>query len=98
MNETGDRKAFISRIGTFFLILGVLVIIIFIATDIGDEAYFRYFFIGIILLSIGFILKRMSAPPPPPSKRFEGIRKIQQKSRDAKAKKDAAKNDPKKKK
>ncbi len=93
MDEEGDRKAFISRIGTFFLILGLMVLILFVASDIGDKTYFSYFFIGVILFSIGFILKRMSAPPPPPSKRFEGIRKIQQKNREAKANKEAAKKD-----
>ena len=98
MDEEGDRKAFISRIGTFFLILGLMVLILFVASDIGDKTYFSYFFIGVILLSIGFILKRMSAPPPPPSKRFEGIRKMQQKNREAKANKEAAKKDPGKKK
>jgi len=91
MDEDGDRKAFISRIGTFFLILGLLIIILFVASDVGDTTYFSYFFIGIILLAAGFILKRMAVPPPPSNKRFEGIRKLQQKSREAKAKKEAAK-------
>jgi hypothetical protein len=98
MGEEGDRKAFISRIGTFFILLGVLVVILFIASDLGDTTYFRYFFIGVFLLTAGFILKRMAAPPQPPSKRFEGIRKIQQKRREAKITKEATKNDPKKKK
>jgi hypothetical protein len=91
MDEEDDRKAFISRIGTFFLIMGLLVVILFIASDLGNVTYFRYFFIGIILLSAGLILKRLSAPPPSPSKRFEGIRIWQQKRRDTKAKKRSSK-------
>ena len=98
MDQEGDRKAFISRIGTFFVLLGVLVVILFIASDLGDVTYFRYFFIGVFLLSAGFILKRMTAPPAPASKRFEGLRKFQQKRREAKITKEAAKKDPKKKK
>ena len=96
--EEGDRKAFISRIGTFFVITGLLVVILFIASDLGDVTYFRYFFIGVILLSIGFILKRMTASAPAPGKRFEGIRTWQKKRREVKAKKETPKNDPKKKK
>ena len=41
-------------------------------------------------------MRRKFAPPPGPGKRFEGIRKMQQKRREAKAKKEAAKNPPKK--
>ena len=31
----GDRSAFISRIGTFFLLLGILLVILFIASDVS---------------------------------------------------------------
>jgi hypothetical protein len=97
MDEEGDRKAFISRIGTFFLLLGAIVMILFIASDMGSQTYFSYFFIGVILISAGLIMKRMTASPPAPNKRFEGLRKMQQKNREDKAKKEAAKKDPKKK-
>jgi predicted membrane channel-forming protein YqfA (hemolysin III family) len=93
-----ERKGFISRIGTFFLLLGLAVVILFIASDIGQQTAFSYFFIGIILFSIGFVFKRMSAPSPKPSNRFEGIRRLQQQRREAKAKKEAQKKDAKKKK
>ena len=98
MDEDSERKAFISRIGTFFLLLGVLVVILFIASDMGEETYFRYFFIGAVLLVAGLILKRMAAPPPTVSKRFEWIRKSRQKQREAKIKKETPKNDQNKKK
>jgi hypothetical protein len=95
--DNGERKAFISRIGTLLLLMGVLVVILFIASDLGDQTYFRYFFIGVVLIAAGFIFKRMAASAPSPGKRFEGIRKIQQQRREAKAKKQAAKKDSKKK-
>ena len=45
--------------------------------------------VGIICLFVGLLLgwffKRISAPPAKPSARFEGIRKMQQKRREAKA-------------
>ena len=94
--DGGDRKVFISRIGTFFLLLGVLFVVLFIASDMGDQTYFSYFFIGVLLIATGFIFKRMAAPDPSPGKRFEAIRKLQQKRREAKEKKLAAKKDSKK--
>jgi len=94
--EDDDRKAFISRIGTFFLLLGLLVVVLFIASDMGNVTYFQYFFIGIILLSAGIILKRIGATPAMPGKRFEGLRKMRQKNQEAKNKKEAGKTDPKK--
>lgn len=157
MGEEGDRKAFISRIGTFFLLIGALLVIIFIASDIsradhvsraalgpnisatqtyivqGVQAlqtrdagaviakqaglptpvlvlpptletnplnYVPLFCLGTIILGLGAFFKVKTAPPPAPGKRFEGIRKWQQKRREAAAKKEAAKKEkgqPKKK-
>lgn len=86
MNEDEDRNALISRIGTFFILIGVLVIFIFIASDMGEKTSFTYFFLGTILLSFGFILKRKTAAPPPPSNRFIWLRRMMQKNREARAK------------
>lgn len=94
--DNDERSLLISRIGTFFILLGLLLIILFIASDIGSTTYFSYFFIGAALLVIGWIFKRSTAHPAPPSGRFEGLRKIRQKSREAKAKKETAKKDKKK--
>ncbi len=145
--EAGDRSALISRIGTFFVLLGALLVIIFIASDVsrvdtgrianatqtyiagGVQAlqtrdagarlaiqtglptptlalprsvsnsplsYLYFFCLGALILGAGFFLRRKFAPPPTPGKRFEGLRKWQQKRREAKAKKEAAKNPPKK--
>ena len=94
--DGGERKAFISRIGTFLLLVGILVVVLFIASDRGNQATFSYFFIGMFLIAAGFIFKRMAAPEKSPSQRFEAIRKMQQKRREAKEKKLAAKKDSKK--
>lgn len=143
MGEAGsERSAFISRIGTFFLLLGILLVILFIASDIsrvdqgrianstqvyiaqGVQAlqtrdagailakqrglptptlaqptgvnsnplnYLYLFCLGTLILGLGGFMKRKFAPPPAPSKRFEGIRKMQQKRREARAKKEAEK-------
>ena len=95
--DDSGRKSFISRIGTFFLLLGVLVLVIFIASDIGKETYFGFFFFAAILFITGFVFKRMGADPTPPSKRFEAIRKMQQQRREAKLKKQLKQAEKKKK-
>lgn len=143
-----DRSALLTRIGTFFLVIGALSIIIFVASDISrvDEgrianstqlyiaqgvqalqtrdagaiiaqqngqptptldlptevnssptSYLSYFCLGIVILGLGFFMLRKFSPPPPAGKRFEGIRKMQQKQREAKAKKEAEKKGPPKK-
>jgi hypothetical protein len=140
----GDRSAFISRVGTFFVLLGALLVILFIASDIsrvdkgrianatqtyivqGVQAlqtrdagaalakqaglptptlalpasenstplnYLYLFCLGTLILGLGWLVRRKFAPPPAPSKRFEGIRKMQQKRREAKAKKEAEKKE-----
>ena len=142
--EEGDRSAFISRVGTFFLLLGVLFIILFIASDIsrvdrgrianatqtyivqGIQAmqtrdagailakqrglptpiiaqpasvnstplnYLYLFCLGTLILGLGGLMKRKFAPPPSPGKRFETIRKLQQKRREARTKREAAKKE-----
>ena len=93
-----DRKLFISRIGTFFLLLGIFGVVLFIASDIGKETKFSYFFLGVLFLALGWYFNRISAPPPVPGKRFEGIRFLQKKSREAKTKTKTEKNDKDKKK
>jgi hypothetical protein len=144
----GERSEFIARIGTFFVLLGALLIIIFIASDVSrvDEGqianstqayiaqgvqamqtrdagamlaqqlgqptptlalpannigsplnYLPFFCLGTLIFGLGFFVRHKFAPPPAPSKRFEGIRKMQQKRREAKAKKEAEQKGPPKK-
>jgi hypothetical protein len=142
-----DRNALLTRIGTFFVLLGALLIILFIASDVSrvDEgraanatqlyiaqgvqalqtrdagaiiakqngqptptlampkeisgsplSYFPFFCLGSVILGFGFFMRYKFSPPAAAGKRFEGIRKMQQKQREAQAKKEAAKNPPKK--
>jgi len=136
------RREFISRIGTFFIVVSVFALILFAASDISRNnpaiqagvtqtyivlsvqaiqtrdsaatmvaplglptptlmpvpqpggsniiAYLPAFCIGAIGLMVGWFLKRISAPPSKPNTRFEGIRKFQEKQREAKAARDAA--------
>jgi hypothetical protein len=84
-----DRKILISRMGTFFLLMGLGFMILFVASDLGDETSFSYFFLGLLCLGLGWFFKRVSAPPPKPSQRFSWLRNYMQQRRENKAKREA---------
>ncbi|MDX9991670.1 MAG: hypothetical protein RBS68_06415 [Anaerolineales bacterium] len=89
--DDGERKEFISRIGTFFLLLGFASMWLFIIADMSSATNFIYFFVSIILLVLGWNFKRITASAPKAGNRFEALRKIIQKRREAKQKKETAK-------
>src|SRR5688572_15666085 len=141
-----DRNTFISKMGTYFIVVSLFAIIIFVASDVsrndpgrkalatqiyivesvqalqtrdagstmvapgnlptptlvpiaisgtGNEIadYFPIFCLGSLGLLIGGVLKRISAPPPKPGARFEGLRRMREKQREAKAKREAEKKE-----
>ena len=60
------------RVGTFFFIVGLGLIALFILSDMSDRPQFIYFLLGLvgILVGVAFWWKAPSGPPPPPSGRF----------------------------
>jgi len=87
-----EGRSMIDRVGTFFLLMGIFFTILFVASDMGDTTNFGYFFLGLLGLATSWALKRRVAKsqPKPPS-RFAGIRKLLQKMREARAKREEAK-------
>jgi hypothetical protein len=75
-------KDFIARVGTFFLLLGVGFVLLFVASDastnITTTARTDYNLLcgGVMLLSVGFLFRRTAAPPQA-ADRFKFIKKIQ---------------------
>ena len=149
--DPNARKDFISRIGTFFIVVSLFLILVFVASDISRNnagrqagatqtfvaeavqalqtrdagaalaapqglptptlapvasrdnsddilAYAPAFCLGAFGLLVGWFLKRISTAPSKPSNRWNGIRKMQQKQREAKAQKEAKKKEKEKKK
>jgi hypothetical protein len=90
MGQDDNRDDLISRVGTFFVLLGILLVVLFIMSDAVQKTRFNYFFFGGLFMVIGLYFKRITARPPKSSNRFEAIRKWQQRQRDARAKKEAA--------
>ncbi len=68
---------FIIRVGTFFLVIGVGIFILFIASEYANEANFDYLFWSVLLVTIGIMLRRRR-PPRPPSGRFSYVRKLRE--------------------
>ena len=84
------------RVGTFFLVIGVGVMILFIASDLADQVDFDYLFIALFLLFIGWNLRRKKAPPPSAG-RFAYVQKTRDNYRKNREEKLKAKKDEKKK-
>jgi hypothetical protein len=85
--DEGERKDFISRIGTFFFLIGIATMWLFVASDMQDTPAFIFFFVSIISFVLGWYFKRITAPPKKDPGRFSFLRKLIQKSREKKQKK-----------
>jgi hypothetical protein len=89
--DEDKRSDFISRIGTFFLLLGIGLMWLFVISDMNNATNFLFFLIGAMILVGAWYFKRISAPPRKDAGRFSLIRKILQKQREAKERKEASK-------
>ena len=52
------------RMGTFFVVMGMGIFLLFVVSDVVDKVEFDYFFLAVILLVIGYYFRRKKAPPP----------------------------------
>ena len=77
------QEEFVPRIGTFLAILGIFALILFLASDFANNPDFDWLFIGMVLMGLGFILRRRAAPPPP-SGRFGLLRKLRENAKNRK--------------
>lgn len=70
----------IVRIGTFFLVMGGGVLVLFIASDFADQVDFDYLFAAMLLIGLGWMLRGKKAPPPPAG-RFSWIKGVMGKNK-----------------
>lgn len=70
-----NNDPFIVRVGTFFVVMGGGALVLFVISDLADKVNFDYFFLGALLIGIGWMFRRKRTPPPPTG-RFSGIRGI----------------------
>lgn len=77
-----DQPMYTSRIGLFFFWVGVVLVFLFIFSDIAGQPAFRYFFIGALLVIIGAVIWwRSPAAPAEPADRFRTIKKLLKKKK-----------------
>lgn len=77
------QREFVPRIGTFLILLGIFSLIFFLASDFAQMPEFDWLFIGMVLMGIGFLLRRRGAPSPPAG-RFGMLRKLRENARNRK--------------
>ena len=74
---------FIARIGTFFYIIAIGMMVLFFASDAanahnaGIATDYDYFFLSLILFVVGFLFRKRAAPPLA-ADRFRMIRKMRE--------------------
>jgi len=71
-----NRKEFVYRVGTFFLLLGVGSLIFFMLSEAVEQPQFNYFCWSMILLILGFLFRAQYKKAAVSSGRFSIIKRI----------------------
>jgi hypothetical protein len=71
---------FISRIGTFLILLGIGILILFIASEGAGSANFDYLFWALLSIIVGFFIRRRRETEAP-AERFSLLRRLRDKDR-----------------
>jgi hypothetical protein len=79
-------RELIYRVGTFFLMVGLGLILLFILSEAADYTTFDYFCWGLLFLIIGFVFRAQYKKSFPPSDRFSIFKKLTPKSKKDKGK------------
>ncbi len=82
------------RVGTFFILIGLGLLILFVGSALSRDAHYNYLLFSAAALFLGFLFRR-TAPRPEPT-RFSGIRKASQRSRQRREEREQQKKAPKK--
>jgi len=77
------------NVGQFFLLSGILLLVLYFATSQVNSPIVYYFCFGVIFLLLGVYMMWIGRNPPIASDRFRSIRRMSEKSK--KPKKDAEK-------
>ncbi len=76
-----DRKELIARIGTFFLLVGIGLLVFFFLSEAAKKVAFDYFCWGLVLLIIGFVFRGQFKKATPASGRFSLVKSLMPKSK-----------------
>jgi len=76
-------QEFLARIGTFFILVGIGILVLFVASDGAGSANFDYLFWAMLSVLLGFILRGRRSRPEP-ADRFSMLRRLRGPGRDHK--------------
>jgi hypothetical protein len=79
-------RELIYRVGTFFLMVGFGLILLFILSEAAQFTTFSYFCWGLGLLIVGVLFRTQYKKSFPPSERFSFIKRLMPKSKKDKGK------------
>jgi hypothetical protein len=82
--QPNNYTELIYRVGTFFLLVGTGLVVIFILSDAAQEPAFNYFCWGTILLTIGLMFRAQYKKTIPQSGRFSIFKRLKPKPKDKK--------------
>jgi len=82
-----DYREVIYRVGTFFLLVGIGLVVLFILSEAAQQTSFEYFCSGAAFLIIGFMFRAQYKRSIQPSGRFRLIKRFLPKSKEDKGKK-----------
>lgn len=78
------------QVGQFFLLCGILLLVLYFATSQVDSPILYYFCFGVVFLLLGLYMMWIGRNPPIASDRFRSLRRMSEK------KKKPSKNEEKK--
>ncbi|HSB02221.1 MAG TPA: hypothetical protein VLE49_16345 [Anaerolineales bacterium] len=82
-----DRKEIIARIGTFFLLIGIGLLVFFFLSEAAKQVTFDYFCWGLVLIIVGFAFRSQFKRATTSSGRFSLVKRLTPKSKQDQAKK-----------
>ena len=71
-----NRKEVVHRIGTFFVIVGIGLLVVFLMSEAARQVAFEYFCWSVLLLVVGFVFRGQFKRKVEPSGRFSLVRKL----------------------
>jgi hypothetical protein len=88
MGEPQDYnpKEIIYRVGTFFLLLGLGLLVLFMMSEAEKQPMFSYFCWSMVLLIVGFLFRAQYKKAITPSGRFRIFKRLRPKPKETKKK------------
>jgi hypothetical protein len=76
-----NRKEVLHRIGTFFIMVGIGLLVFFLLSEAARQVTFEYFCWSVLLLVLGFMFRGQFKRSVTPSGRFSLVKRLMPKSK-----------------